>query len=353
MNFSKPTSYTKDVWHSLGEAGAVLRFVWSILPRDGKKHSLIAIGLMFVVMMLNMSIPQTLTTMSGQITAGDYIAAEALVWQIAYTLIAAVFILAWQNYHREWGWNRNTVGIPVKLLALSVDKTLGEHRRNKNLGPEQIEITNEKVNHINYQVLFEGSRAVALLCAALIFIALNDLTVFVGLSGLIIFNLLWFAFVNHYLAQRIAPIDKNWREAQSWISERWVQMELVKRCGQEDRVVHEAFRLLNIALIPDFKLWGRDFQLINVGRELVNTLALVGSIAYGLRSGWEPALLLSMYIWAVQVVDQLGVIGMIARHMVEHAERIRVVKDTLLQEPDFRRNVGIVFTPDERNEHAV
>ena len=140
-------------------------------------------------------------------------------------------------------------------------------------------------------------------------------------------------------------LDELQRDAQSYVSERWVQMELVKRSGQEDYVLEEAAKRINKFLLPDFQLWGVDLVKINYGREVFNLTVVIGTLSYILTTTWNVGLFAAMLVWLLQFYDQLGVIGNVQRHVIANTERVRSVMEVLSPEPDFYRTVGNNYQP--------
>lgn len=337
--------YLQEVFTTLREAGEVLAWIWSILPKEGKRYSLSAMGLMFLAMTLTMTVPYFLTEIGDAVANGNEQKATMQVWYMGIAMLAALTIGYIQNYHREWGWNRNDYGIPMGLLRLSLDKTLGEHRSKKNLGPEQIEIARDKMGHLNYAFLFEGSRATSLIVASLIFIFMSDIRLGWVILVAIFGNLSFFVLTNHYFAIKMRELDVLQRDAQSYVSERWVQMELVKRSGQEDYVLEEAGRRINKFLLPDFNLWGVKMVKVNYGREVLNLAVVLGCLMYVLLTTWNVGLFAAMLVWLLQFYDQLGVIGNVQRHIIANTERVRAVMEVLSPAPDFYRNVGEIYQP--------
>ncbi len=351
-HYTQTKHFIAEAWQSFAEAIDTFKWIWhELLPPEGRRHALYALALMLLGMLISMEVVNSLNQLITAIGQGGQSEAYNQIIQIGLFWIIARLVLAWQSAHREWAWNHNTLHIPVRLSELQFRKTHGELKSAETgVSPEQIEILKDKVANIQYAVLFEGSEAVAILLSSLVYITLNDWVVGLIVTGLIVINMVFFFLVNHYFSGRIKEIDERWRKAQAWTSERWVQFSQVKVTGTEQFVQRTIYEKLKAVLDPDFILWGRDFQIVDLFRSFANIGVMVAVLLYGLSANWEAGLYAAMYLWLNFVKDQLWRIGSLQRHLIENTERASGIKAKLIIPSESHYAEGDDFILEEDDE---
>jgi len=354
MLVTKTKSFTTEAWQSFGVSIDTLKWIWSdLLPARARLHTKIAVGLMLIGMLFSMQVVNalnhTVTALSNNNQAGVL---AGLTGIAAYWVIARV-ILGWQNVHREFGWNLGARYTPIRLSELQFRKTHSELRSAKDgVSAEQIEIVKDKSGNIMYAVQFDGSETLAILLSSMTFVMLYDWIAGVLMLVLLLINCVVFLLANHYFSGRIMQIDDDWRKAQAWTSERWNQFSLVKVTGMEEFVKATMHVMFGKALDPDFKVWGIDFQIIDLIRSLFNILFVWGVLCYGaLYGNWEIGLFPAMYLWLNYIKDQLWRIGSLQRHLIENTERVRAIREPLIKDPLFNYDEGIEYVPTGNSMH--
>ena len=354
MLLTQTRSFTTQAWESFSVSVDTLKWIWGdLLPARARLHTKIAVGLMLIGMLLSMqvvnSLNHTVTALSNHDQAGVL---AGLTGIAAYWVIARV-ILGWQNVHRELGWNLGARYTPIRLSELQFRKTHGELRSAKDgVSAEQIEIVKDKSGNIMYAVQFDGSETLAILLSSMTFVMFYDWIVGILMLVLLLINCVVFLLANHYFSGRIMQIDDDWRKAQAWTSERWNQFSLVKVTGMEEFVKATMHVMFGKALDPDFRVWGIDWQIVDLIRSLFNILFVWGVLCYGaLYANWEIGLFPAMYLWLNYIKDQLWRIGSLQRHLIENTERVRAIKIPLIKEPNFKHNEGIEYKPTNGSMH--
>ena len=354
MLVTKTRSFTTEAWQSFSVSVDTLKWIWSdLLPARARLHTKIAVGLMLIGMLLSMqlvnALNHTITALSNNDQAGVL---AGLTGIAAYWVIARV-ILGWQNVHRELGWNLGARYTPIRLSELQFRKTHGELRSAKDgVSAEQIEIVKDKSGNIMYAVQFDGSETLAILLSSMTFVMFYDWIAGVLMLILMLINCVVFLLANHCFSGRIMQIDDDWRKAQAWTSERWNQFSLVKVTGMEEFVRATMHVMFGKALDPDFRVWGIDWQIVDLIRSLFNILFVWGVLCYGaLYANWEIGLFPAMYLWLNYIKDQLWRVGSLQRHLIENTERVRAIKIPLIKEPNFKHNEGIEYKPTNGSMH--
>ena len=354
MLLTQTRSFTTQAWESFSVSVDTLKWIWGdLLPARARLHTKIAVGLMLIGMLLSMqvvnSLNHTVTALSNNDQAGVL---AGLTGIAAYWVIARV-ILGWQNVHRELGWNLGARYTPIRLSELQFRKTHGELRSAKDgVSAEQIEIVKDKSGNIMYAVQFDGSETLAILLSSMTFVMFYDWIAGVLMLILMLINCVVFLLANHCFSGRIMQIDDDWRKAQAWTSERWNQFSLVKVTGMEEFVRATMHVMFGKALDPDFRVWGIDWQIVDLIRSLFNILFVWGVLCYGaLYANWEIGLFPAMYLWLNYIKDQLWRVGSLQRHLIENTERVRAIKIPLIKEPNFKHDEGIEYKPTNGSMH--
>jgi len=354
MSILRIRSFNTEAWQSFVVSIDTLKWIWSdLLPNRARFHTKIAMGLMLIGMLFTMQVVnalnQTVTALSENNQAGVL---AGLTGIAAFWVISRV-ILGWQNVHRELGWNLGARYTPVRLSELQFSKTHGELRSAKDgVSAEQIEIVKDKSGNIMYAVQFDGSETFAILLSSMVFVTMYDLIAGLMMIMLMLINSIVFLFANHHFSGRLKQIDEDWRKAQSWTSERWNQFSLVKVTGTEEFVKATMNVMFGKALDPDFRVWGIDFQIVDLIRSLFNILFVWGVLCYGaLYGNWDIGLFPAMYLWLNYIKDQLWRIGSLQRHLIENTERVRAIRVPLTKKSNFNHNEGIEYAPTDGSMH--
>ena len=354
MLATKTRSFITEAWQSFGMSVDTLKWIWSdLLPARARLHTKIAVGLMLIGMLFSMQVVNALNHTVTALSNNDQASVLAGLTGIAIYLVIARVILGWQNVHRELGSNLGARYTPIRLSELQLRKTHGELRSAKDgVSAEQIEIVKDKSGNIMHAVQFDGSETLAILLSSMTFVMFYDWIAGILMLVLLLINCVVFLLANHYFSGRIMQIDDDWRKAQAWTSERWNQFSLVKVTGMEEFVKATMHVMFGKALDPDFRVWGIDWQIVDLIRSLFNILFVWGLLCYGaLYSNWEIGLFPAMYLWLNYIKDQLWRIGSLQRHLIENTERVRAIKIPLIKEPNFKHNEGIEYKPTNGSMH--
>jgi len=347
-------NFTTDAWQSFSVSLDTLKWIWSdLLPARARFHTKIAVGLMLIGMLLTMQVVNELNKTVTALSQNDQAGILAGLTGIAIYWVVARVILGWQNVHREFGWNLGAGYTPIRLSELQFRKTHGELRSAKDgVSAEQIEIVKDKSGNIIHAVQFDGSETFAIILSSMAFVVFYDWVAGLLMIGLLLVNCLVFFIANHYFSGRLKQIDEDWRKAQAWTSERWNQFSLVKVTGMEEFVKATMQVMFGKALDPDFRVWGIDWQIVDLIRSLFNILFVWGVLFYGaLYANWEIGLFPAMYLWLSYIKDQLWRIGSLQRHLIENTERVRAIKVPLIKEANFDGTEGDEYVPTGDSMH--
>ena len=221
---------------------------------------------------------------------------------------------------------------------------------NSEVGAEQIESLKDKVQNILYLFLFESSIVLTTIFTATGFVYVVDARAGICLTLLTAFNLTWFFLLNTSLDEKMEPVDLAFRRATRRIVEKLNLVASVKAAGVEEKMVAEIEAELAPPLAADFKVWGVWFLLIDTIRRLLNMLAPILLLMYGVTlHHWTPGTLAAVSSWAFMIANEYGFVGHLMRHLASLVARIKATREALSCAPAFNYNTGIVY---ERNTHA-
>lgn len=272
---------------------------------------------------------------------------EALLFLTGIGLAGIIGTIAnsLQDHFREKVWIQNfytvRVGLVNRMFRRSLNEIISE---DSEVGPEQIDSVIEKVRTILYMFLFESSIVIATIAGATAFLFVIDLWVGVAAVLLTLFNITWFFFINASLDERMQPIDKDFRRATRRLVEKLSMALSVKSGGVEQKIEEQIGDELKKPLAADFAIWGIWFQWVDVSRRLVNTIAPVAILMFGVTStDWSSGTVASVSSLVFMISREYGFIGQLMRHLASQVARIKATREALSIPPAFNYDEGIEY----------
>jgi len=249
------------------------------------------------------------------------------------------------DHFRERAWNRNYHTIHTTLVRKMYGRTLDEIvAEDSEVGAEQIESLKDKVQNILYLFLFESPIVMTTVIVATGFVYVVDVRAGVFLTLLTVFNLLWFFLLNTSLDSKMEPVDRDFRRANRRIVEKLNLFASVKAAGVEDKMVAEIGTELTPPLQADFKVWGIWFISIDSVRRVINMLAPILLLMYGVvTQEWTYGTLAAVSSWAFMISHEYAHIGHLMRQLASQVARIKATREALSYAPDFDYNIGITY----------
>lgn len=317
-----------------------------------KRQVAFALTFLFLSTVGLMAVPYLMKFVIDAYTEGD--TSFALVI-LGVAVLVGLFQTTSNSLHdhfRERAWNRNFYTIHTTLVRKMYSRTLDEIvAEDSEVGAEQIESLKDKVQNILYLFLFESSIVMTTVITATGFLYLVDVKAGVFVTLLTVFNLLWFFILNTSLDEKMDPVDHAFRRATRRIVEKLNLVASVKAAGVEEKMVAEIGDELLPPLQADFKVWGIWFIRVDSGRRVVNMLAPILLLMYGVVSHtWTPGTLAAVSSWAFLISREYGFIGHLMRHLASQVARIKATREALSKPPGFEYHTGITY---ERNQTCV
>jgi len=296
-----------------------------LVSKEAKRHALHAIVYLLIAVGCLSAIPFTLKFVYDAYSVGDTAGA---LWGLLYTLIASTAAVEFGTFHdksRERMWNRNyftiRTGLIWKLFTRSREEVLGEQSE---FGVEQVESTKDKAQNILYLLGFESPVVIAMIVTSTAFLYIVDAGSALVLTGLTIFNLLWFYLFNTVIDKVMGPIDKKFRSENRRSNERVNMYTTVTAHGVEEKMLNETRSELRSPLNEDLEFWAKRFPKIDIWRRRINGLVPVTIVAYII---WQHTLTIgditAVAAWSFAVSREYGYIGHLMRHLTSQVARIR------------------------------
>ncbi len=316
-----------------------------LVSSHARTHAAIALSFLMLSVGCLTAIPFTLQFVFDAYAEGNSVLALHYVWYTAGVSIGAAVFGTLHDHYRERTWNRNyfTINLTLvrKLFERTYDEVLGE---NSEIGAEQIESTKDRAQNILYLLLFETPVVVASIISATLFIFLINTQAGVGLVLLTLFNLTWFYFFNTKIDEKMEPIDKAFRRTNRRLVEKLNLVASVKAAGVEKRVEDEIGEELKVPLEEDLKIWAYWFQQFDVFRRLINAIAPILVVMYGIAyASMTIGELTAVTSWVFMVSREYGFIGHLMRHLTSQVSRIKAAREALSKPPAFNFETGIIY----------
>lgn len=273
------------------------------------------------------------------------------LWHIALIGAAGTICASLHDHFRERAWNRNYFTVHTRLVNRLFQRSLDEIiSEDSEVGAEQIESLKDRVANIMYLFLFESSIVLATIFGATGFLFLVDQEVGFFALGLTTFNFAWFFFLNASLDEKMEPIDKAFRRATRRLVEKLNLAHSVKAGGVEKKIETQIGGELSEPLEKDFKIWGYWFQMIDFWRRLLNTLAPIIVLLFGVTSTeWSSGTIAAVSSLIFMISREYGFIGHLMRHLASQVARIKATREALTIPPAFSYEEGIIY---ERKKDA-
>lgn len=341
---------------ALVETYGTIRWIWQdLLGVLGRKKSGNSVLLLMLTTLILHSGTYLTKAIVDALTVGHTDIVLWLLLGIGVVHFTSRSCMAWHARERELAWNDNHFHIRTRLNAFYFDRTMGELiTEESDIGPEQIEAAQNKIDNLMHLILFSVSPALVTVVSGVVVIATLDLIAALIMSLMLGFNVLWFLYYNDTIALKITPVDKAFRRVSNRMGEYWTQFQSTKTSGVEDRVCQHIESDLREVLAADKAIWADWFIPLDVKRGVVNITSFFLFMLYGTYyAKWGPGDFTAMTIWTAMIGEKFSVIGGLMRHLTEYTTRIKAIRDTLTKPPAFCRHTGEVYSPGGSHAHET
>ena len=343
---TKPHSLFAKAKESTFETYAGCAWVYNELVSSyAKKQILNALLCLLTATLAMMAVPYIMKYVIDAASTGE--TGQCLRYLVVIAVVSTIGTIfgSIHDHFRERAWNRNFHTIHIRLVHKLYRRTLDEIvAENSEVGAEQIESLKDRVQNILYFFLFESSIVLATIFGATFFLFLINVDVGAMILLLTLFNVIWFFFFHALLDEKMESIDKKFRRATRRLVEKINLTTSVKAAGVERKTERQIAAELIEPLEEDFKIWGYWFQLIDVWRRLVNTLAPVLILMYGVTTNWSGGTLAAVSSLVFMISREYGFIGHLMRHLASQVARIKATRKALINPPAFDYDAGIIYT---------
>lgn len=336
-----------DIRETYTDTYRTMRWIWrDILSSRGRAYATRALWVLMIAMFTVMSTSYILKEIIDALSddrRDD--ALMLLLFGVGGVYLATNFFMALHEFYRELSWNDNYRSVVTNLSKMFFSRTLGELiAEDSEMGAEQIESAKDRVQNLLYLVLFESSQVLATIFAATVLMTIVDFVAAACTVVLIAFNIVWFLYFNTIIDNRMTEIDTEFRRANRRMVEKWGLVSSVKTSGAEDKTVGEIETEVSKPLLEDKKLWAYWFRRVDFCRLTINTIAVLGILAYGITiSDWSVGDFAAIFAWQALIMEKFGFIGHLMRHATSSVSRIKAAREALTKQPNFLYHDGIIY----------
>lgn len=193
----------------------------------------------------------------------------------------------------------------------------------------------EKIQHIQTIVIFALSETffkTSLILIA-IFIKYDQWQIRALASLMAISHFIWGVCLNYFSTTSCEPIEEGWRFFNRYRNERWQQPTMVKVNNKVKEEISEMKRHYDTAGIPDFQLWGIDYNLHTRFRVMAIHIFLASIYAYGAYLAKADLITIGMlyplFWWSSQLSGNLWQLADIENNFNKNAPSILLMKKSL------------------------
>lgn len=349
----KPHKTTlKEIQEAYGETYKTMKWVWQeILSPTGRRQTIRSTIALSLAMLVGMSVTYVAKEAINAVGAGERTLA---LWYTLFGIgglhIVTRLVMSYQEFARELGWNDNYHSVMSNLTRLFFSRTAGEMVGEENeVGAEQIDSAKDRIQNIMYMVLFEGPTVVLGVLTATLLMFSVDYVAGLIMVLVVSLNVIWFLYFNSLIDEKMERVDKGFRRANRRMIEKWNMALSTKTNGVEDKVNRQVSREVLAPLIVDRKIWAYWFIPVDTLRKGLNSIFMVGTLAYGLTYGnWSGGDFAAIFFWFSMSTEQFGYLGHLMRHLTSQVVRVRAVREALTEEVAFRHDVGIEYQPKQK-----
>lgn len=249
-----------------------------------------------------------------------------------------------QQLIRERAWNKNTHHMQSEINRRFYEKSLGQHlSEGASLHYGTIDRARGRIDSIQMLVFFDVGTILIQLCYT--FILLWTLGWQIGLvaSFLVVMHVAWSLRLNYHVAQKVEPIEIDFRAHNRQLVERWEKVTRVKTSGKSESEHRRLSDWHAAILARDLTFWSwfikqgamRDFLVI-----IVHLLVLAFGVYQAYTGKWQLGSLIPLFAWMTSICQNLGYIGFAERRTSQHVPYIKSMRDTLDMSPSFKEGEG-------------
>ncbi|MDO8469764.1 MAG: ABC transporter ATP-binding protein [bacterium] len=327
-----PATWREYIRHA-GETGELFRWMWHIMPRESKRRSTWLLVGLLVHTVAQLLLPRFVGLLVDGATRQLMETVQFGLIGIGACLVASRVFDYMFATHREWILGLNWGALDRHITEQFFKKSVGQHiQESSHLSVSNIDKGRWKLLDLQGMVLFEGVPSVLSLAFSYLFLmAFLPVAGAIMTVGIVVY-LAWTLHLNQRVAVICTPLDAEFRKLNRYRVERWEKVERVKTSGRcEDETEHtSAWFSRLIGIDRSFWLW---FIKQNIMRGGVNSICLIIVLGYASwlvwRGEWQAALLLPLFSWSMQIVENIWRIGHIEHQLNWNAPAVRSMMEAI------------------------
>lgn len=337
----------RDYLRDSMETFEVCRWVWRELKTPIIKRWVRVVVIAMVVMTVaNVIQPKFISGIVDGALARDWGTLKLSVVLLVAAFCVQILADYVQSVAREWMLGKNSGRLDHRITKLFFEKSLGQHLQLSSiLHVGNIEKGRSRVQDLQGMLLFEGIPS--LLSLVLSYVFLWTISVVAGLimTGIILMYVVWMLYLNRKVVEVCTPLDHEFRKINRYRFERWEKTERVKISGRDQEEVDHLDSWYDTTLDRDRSFWLWFIKQTNI-RGAINTAGLLVIMAYGTHlvwtGHWNPGLLFPLFMWSMQVSQNIWRIGHIEHMLNWSMPAIKSMRSAVTLKPDIVDSPGSV-----------
>jgi ATP-binding cassette, subfamily B, bacterial len=337
--------YLRLAW----ETTDVLRWAWEVMPPDSRRRTRALLAAEVLSTFAFLLLPRLLADIIPMVRESG-LRVAAGIGALGACLIFRQMVKFWHQTNREWILGLNWGALDDRITREFFGKSVGQHiQESSRLAVSNIDKGRWRLLEMQGMLFFEGISALVELVLSYVLLWTLSPAAGGGMTAVISLYLAWTLYLNRKVYEVCTPIEADFRALNRYRVERWEKAERVKiSCREEhERQFTNEWYDRVIGRDRDFWLW---FTKQNFFRSLGGIVGFALVMLYGVfqvRSGaWHEALLLPLFIWSLQVVENIWRVGHIEHQLNWNGPSVRSMIEALNIPPDVVSG-PTVLPPDE------
>ncbi|MBI2037112.1 MAG: ABC transporter ATP-binding protein [Candidatus Liptonbacteria bacterium] len=330
----------REYLHYAKETSEMFRWTWRAIPQESKRRSRVLLLGLLVSIAAKLLLPHFVGVLvDGAANQATSAVSYALAGIAVCLVVTRVFDYVFAST-REWILGLNWGAVDRFITEQFFGKSVGQHiQESSRLSVSNIDKGRWKLLDLQAMLLFEGIPSILSLALAYAFLWVFLPAAGAIMTGGIAFYLLWTLYLNRQVMVQCTPLDAEFRKLNRYRVERWEKVERVKTSTRGAEETAHTDNWFNGLIARDRKFWIWYIKQ-TVWRGGINNVCLITTLSYGawlVWSGqWSVALLLPLFSWSMQVMENIWQIGHIEHQLNWNAPSVQSMIAALSLPADVR-----------------
>lgn len=330
----------REYLSGIATTGRMFGWIWTVIPKESKRKVVPLVACLFLSTTAGLLVPRYVASFIDGATRHDLRAVLVALGMVAATMLVSRVFDYLFSVVREYILGVNWGAVDRHITEEFFGKSVGQHiQESSTLAVSNIDKGRWRLLDLEAMLLFEGIPTVISLATAFAFLsALLPLAGIAMAAGIACYGA-WTVYLNRKVLVVCSPLDAEFRKLNRYRVERWEKVERVKLSTRDREEVRRTDAWFDDLIGKDRSFWNW-FSLQNLWRGEIMNVCLVAILAYAVRlvwtGAWPISLVLPLFIWSAQVVDNVWRVGRIEHQLSWNAPSVRSMIDALSLEPDIR-----------------